>query len=390
MKIFVLGAGRMGSVVAMDLASSGDADGSIEIGVGDIDIERARAVAMKYQGQAFKADVTKSDELAETIRGYDAVVNASWYEFNLQVMKACFKAGCDYNDLGGLFHTTQKQLELDDEAKKAGISAIVGGGESPGITNVMARLCSEDLSTIDKVAIYAGVKERPKQKSYSDLAFPFSVSTVIDEYSKKPVEFLNRKFVELPPLSGAEKVKFPDPVGENVVHYSIHSEPATLPFTLGKGVKNVEFKLGISEVMSNALRPLIDMGFVSEEKIPINGSVISPKEFLVNFFNKTKPAATNNESERFVCLRAVASGSGKRKKTRVKADLICGPKKKLGLNNATAYLTGTSASIFAQLLAKDKVGDKGVIAPESAVDPSIFLSELERRKIHISKTVSRF
>ncbi len=384
MKIFVLGAGRMGSVVAMDLALSGSNNG-VEIGVGDIDFERASSVAKKYQGQAYKVDITKSDEFVRTIRGYDAVVNASWYEFNLQVMKACFEAGCDYNDLGGLFHTTQKQLALDPEAKKAGITAIVGGGESPGITNVMAKLCAGDLSTIDRVVIYAGAKERPKQKSYSDLVFPFSVSTVIDEYSKKPVEFLNRKFVELPPLSGAEQVKFPDPVGTNTVHYSIHSEPATLPFTLGRGVKNVEFKLGISEVMSNALRPLIDMGFVSEEKIPINGSSISPKEFLVNFFNRTKPA-TNNEAERFVCLRAIATGSKKRKRARVKADLVCGPKKKLGLNNATAYLTGTAASIFAQLLARDKVRDKGVIAPESAVDSGMFLSELEARKIHISKT----
>lgn len=222
----------------MDLALS-NSNNSVEVGVGDIDFERANSVAKKYQGQAYKVDVTKSDEFAKTIRGYDAVVNASWYEFNLQVMKACFDAGCDYNDLGGLFHTTQKQLALDSEAKKAGITAIVGSGESPGITNVMARLCAEDFSEIDSVGIYAGAKERPKQDSYSDLVFPFSVSTVIDEYSKNPVEFLNRKFVELPPLSGTEQIRFPEPVGLNTVHYSIHSEPATLPFTLRKGVKNV-------------------------------------------------------------------------------------------------------------------------------------------------------
>jgi lysine 6-dehydrogenase len=384
MKIFVLGAGRMGSVVAMDLALS-SANNGIEIGIGDIDFERARAVAKKYKGNPVKVDITKSDDFVKALRGYDAVVNASWYEFNLQVMKACFKAGCDYNDLGGLFHTTQKQLALDSEAKKAGISAIVGGGESPGITNVMARFCAEDFDSIDDVAIYAGAKERPKQKSYSDLVFPFSVSTVIDEYSKNPVEFLKGKFVELPPLSGTEQIKFPEPVGVNTVHYSIHSEPATLPFTLGRGVRNVEFKLGVSEAMFDTLRPLIDMGFVSEEKIPINGTAISPKEFLVNFFNKMKPAG-GTESDRFVCLRAVVSGSkGRKKKAMVKADLICGPKKKFGLNNATAYLTGTAGSIFGQLLARGKVREKGVIAPESALDSAIFISELEKRKVRISK-----
>jgi saccharopine dehydrogenase-like NADP-dependent oxidoreductase len=386
MTIVVLGAGRTGSVVAMDLAHSGAKSNNIEIGIGDIDIERSKSVAKKYHGKAVKVDITKSDEFVEAIHGYDVVVNASWYEFNIQVMKACFKARCDYNDLGGLFHVTQKQLGLNSEARRVGISAIVGGGESPGITNVMAKFCAEDLDSVEDVAIYAGARERRRQKGYSDLGFPFSVSTVIDEYSKKPVEFLNGKFVELPPLSGSEQIRFPEPVGMNTVHYSIHSEPATLPFTLGNGVRNVEFKLGISEVMYEALKPLIDMGFVSEEKIPINGTAISPKEFLVSFFNKMKPARSN-ESERYVCLRSVVAGltRGKRKKTRVKADLVCGPRKKLGLNNATAYLTGVAGSIFGQLLASDKVRGKGVIAPELAVDPSLFLSELKTRGILVSK-----
>jgi lysine 6-dehydrogenase len=384
MKILVLGAGRMGSVITMDLSSSGEKKG-IEIGIGDIDIERARSVAKKYGGEPIKVDITKNDEFVSVLRSYDAVVNASWYEFNLQVMKACFKAGCDYNDLGGLFHVTQKQLELDSEARKAGVSAIVGGGESPGITNMMAKFCAQDLDFIQDVAIYVGARESPKQITYSDLVFPFSVSTVIDEYSKNPVEFLNGKFIELPPLSGAQQIRFPDPVGVNTVHYSIHSEPATLPFTLGKGVRNVEFKLGVSEAMYNVLRPLIDMGFVSEEKIPINGTSISPKEFLVGFFNKMKPAGTS-EPERFVSLRAVVSGSkGKKELKKVKADLVCEPKKKIGVNNATAYLTGTAGSIFGQLLAQGKVQQKGVIAPESAVDVGMFLSELEKRDILVKK-----
>jgi lysine 6-dehydrogenase len=384
MKIFVLGAGRMGSVVAMDLARSGLKNG-MQIGIGDIDLERAKTIATQYENaQAFKTDVNKPEDLASALKDYDAVVNATWYEFNTQVMKACFQAHCDYTDLGGLFHMTRKQLALDKEAKEAGVSAIVGGGESPGITNVMAKLCADDLSTIGRVAIYAGARERPRQKSYSDLSFPFSVSTVIDEYSKSPVEFLNGKFVELPPLSGSEQVEFPKPVGINTVHYSIHSEPATLPYTLGKGVKNVEFKLGISEAMVSALRPLIEMGFVSEEKIPVNGSAISAKEFVVSFFNKTKPAESAN-SERFVSLKTVVSGTKGRKRAKIQAQLVSGPNKKMGLNNATAHLTGTAGSIFGQLLAGDRVNEKGVIAPESAVDPRVFLSELEIRGIHVIK-----
>jgi lysine 6-dehydrogenase len=384
MKIFVLGAGRMGSVVVMDLARSGIKNG-IEIGIGDVELARAKNISSRYENvDAFKTDVNRPEELVGVLKKYDAVVNATWYEFNIQIMKACFKARCNYTDLGGLFHTTRKQLALDQEAKHHSVSAIVGGGESPGITNVMAKLCADELSSIERIRIFVGARERPKQKTFSDLSFPFSVSTVIDEYSKNPVEFLDGKFVEVPPLSGIERVEFPQPVGTNTVHYSIHSEPATLPYSVGKGVKNVEFKLGISEAMVNALRPLIEMGFTSEEKIPVNGTSVSPKGFIVGFFNKTKPGDGNN-SERFVSLKTIVSGMRGRRPRKVQAQLVSGPKKEIGLNNATAYLTGTAGSIFGQLLARDVVNEKGVFAPESAVDPRKFLSELEVRGIRITK-----
>ena len=197
--------------------------------------------------------------LSSILKNYEAVVNATWYENNLQVMKACLKAGCNYNDLGGLFHVTRKQLALDSEAKARGISAVVGGGESPGITNVMCALAAEGLSSVESVKIYAGARET---SSNAGLVFPFSVSTVIDEYTRKPVEFLKGDYVEVPPLSGDEEVQFEEPVGKNVCHYSIHSEPATLPASIGRGVKNVEFRLGISEKMVRTLAPLIEMGMM--------------------------------------------------------------------------------------------------------------------------------
>lgn len=372
----------MGSVVAMDLSKQSRND--IEIGVGDIDYGRAESVAGRYENaKAFKVDVTKTDELAKILKRYDAVVNASWFEHNLHVMKACFSAHCNYNDLGGLFHMTKQQLSLNGEAKKAGVTAIVGGGESPGITNVMARYCSESLETLDSVSVFAGSKEVPKSSLNHRVIFPFSVSTVIDEYSKKAVEFLNGKFVEVPPLSGTEEVNFPNPVGRNTVHYSIHSEPATLPYTLGKGVRNVTFKLGSSKAMFDMLANMISMGFTSEEKIPVNGSSISPKEFLVSFFNNKYDA--NLESGRYVSLRTVAIGTRNGKRAKVQADLVCGPRGKNGPSNATAFLTGVAGSIFGQFLANGGIIEDGVVAPESAVDTRLFFNELDKRGIQVRK-----
>ncbi len=371
----------MGSIAAMDLAKR-----NVEIGIGDIDYERANSVARKYDGsRAFKVNATDSDELVKAFKGYDAVVNASWYEFNLHVMKACITAKCDYDDLGGLFHMTRKQLALHNEAKTAGISAIVGGGESPGITNVMCAFAAEDLDTVESIRIFCGSKESPANESRSDsISFPFSVSTVIDEYSKNPVEFIDGKYVEKSSLSGDEVIDFPPPVGKNICHYSLHSEPVTLPSTINRGVKNVEFKLGISEKMLNTLRPLIDLGLTSETKMHMQGMEISPKEFLVSFLNsKTKG---DEGPERFVALKTIVRGKRHGKHVMVTCDLVSGPIPSLGVRNATAYLTGVAGSAFGQFLASGKVKDKGVIAPETAVVAKEFLRDLEERQIRVKKT----
>ena len=108
MRVFVLGAGRMGSAIVQDLIRTGK---DVELGVGDMHLDRAQGLVKEAgSGQAFKVEVTDLESLSSLLQKYEAVVNATWYENNLHVMRACLKAGCNYDDLGGLFHVTRKQL----------------------------------------------------------------------------------------------------------------------------------------------------------------------------------------------------------------------------------------------------------------------------------------
>jgi len=375
----------MGLAVVEDLLHTVRRD--LNLGIGDMDLTRAQNLANRVSnglGQAFKVDVKDIDSLSSILQKYEVVVNATWYENNLHVMQACLKAGCNYNDLGGLFHMTRKQLLLDPDAKSHGISAVVGGGESPGITNVMCALATEGMTKVDSVKIYAGAKETGRSEG---LVFPFSVSTVIDEYTKNPVEYLKGEYVEVAPLSGDEEVTFQEPVGKNICHYSIHSEPMTLPASIGRGVKSVEFRLGISEKMMRTLTPLIENGMLSDEpKIQVNGQMISPRDFIISFFNSK--SVGGEQLERWVALKAVATGSLGEKRCSISCDLVSAPGS-YGFKNATAYLTGVAGSIFGQYLARNKIA-KGVIAAELAVDPSEFIRELQNRGIAITKQIKYF
>jgi len=52
---------------------------------------------------------------------------------------------------------------------------------------------------------------------------------------------MTHDLLELAPLSEKESLTLPDPVGTVEGYYTIHSELATMPFTIGKGIKNMDF-----------------------------------------------------------------------------------------------------------------------------------------------------
>ncbi|MGD2177342.1 MAG: saccharopine dehydrogenase NADP-binding domain-containing protein, partial [Anaerolineae bacterium] len=120
MKVIVLGgAGKMGCIAVQDLA--GDERVS-EVVIADRDVSQARVVADAIDSPKIgiqAIDVTDHETLVSLLDGANACVNATVYYFNLQVMEACLEAGVPYTDLGGLFHTTRKQLELHERFAEA-------------------------------------------------------------------------------------------------------------------------------------------------------------------------------------------------------------------------------------------------------------------------------
>ena len=143
-RIVVLGgAGIIGRAIGRDLAS----DRAVrELVVADLDLEGARKAAASFGRPgvtAVRIDVTDHAALVRLLEGAGAVVNAVQYTFNLAVMAACLDARVPYVDLGGLFHTTRRQLELDARFKSAGVLAVLGLGSCPGVANVQARVLAD-------------------------------------------------------------------------------------------------------------------------------------------------------------------------------------------------------------------------------------------------------
>ena len=109
-RIVVLGgAGIIGQAIVQDLAEDVP-----EVVVADLNVEAAEAVANRIGGgcEAEYVDVGDPPLLDKVLFGADACINSAQYYFNLEIMESCLRNHVPYLDLGGLFHTTRKQLEM--------------------------------------------------------------------------------------------------------------------------------------------------------------------------------------------------------------------------------------------------------------------------------------
>ena len=225
----------MAQVIIRDLLESPKAE---TIGVAGDKYDSVRRVVSslgKSKATPVKADARDAPGLKRLLGEYDVVINSTWYQFNLLVMEAAIQAGIHYVDLGGLYHMTVKQLRLNARAKDAGITCVLGMGSTPGTMNVMARHGASKMMKISKVDLRSG-SAVVSQRSEAFQA-PYSIRTVLDEFTLPPIVLRNGKVKEVPALSGKEKFVLPPPINETEGYYTLHSELATLPKTLGKGIR---------------------------------------------------------------------------------------------------------------------------------------------------------
>jgi len=382
MDILLLGYGNTGSVIARDLALTSEAN----IVVADKRPLKTKQLSDELSSEKVtteQVDVTDHNGLTKLLRkGFDVVVNSTFYQFNINVMRAAIESGVNYLDLGGLYHITLKQLELDDKAKKAGITAILGCGCAPGITNILAMHGASKLDKIDSVYMYSGTAVF---KKITGVKVAYAVPTLLDELTMNAYPYKDGKVVEVSPFSEEETLRFPEPIGEVKAYIVIHSEPATIPRTIDKGIKNAVFKIITSPVAVSKLKMLDEVGLTSKEAITIKGVSMSPREFLEKYFGSLpQPSVKKGDEVHIVRVNVIGEKDGV--EAQYTFDVINDAKPEWNAS-ASGFVTGVPASIIAQMLARGDIQLKGVLPSEVCVKPEPFIAELKKRDIKISGVV---
>ena len=386
MRIVVLGgAGKMGCISVQSLTKDPRVD---EVVIADFNLEQAKIVAETIDSAKISIEEVDANDhkgLVKTLTGADACLNATVYYSNLPIMEACLEAGVSYTDMGGLFHTTLKQLALSERFAEKGISAVLGMGSAPGIPNVQSRYAADRLDSIEYIRIYDGIKPPDPD----DMRFTYAVPTILEEMTLNPIVYKDGDFVDEEPLSGFEDYWFAPPLGLIPMHLSLHSEVATIPITFkDKGVKECFFKInywGMAKETVEKVQVLAEFGFDSKEPVVVKGTEVAPYDVMVAMMGNFVPPVTDflapspNKAPDWV----------KEIVTEVKG-LKDGKEFIYRLGTLTlkgALPTGTAPAIAAIWLAEGRI-EPGVYPPEQALDPQGFFDELAKFEIITKVTVT--
>ncbi|HLZ81085.1 MAG TPA: saccharopine dehydrogenase NADP-binding domain-containing protein [Ktedonobacteraceae bacterium] len=383
MHIIVLGgAGAMGRVTVRTLAEYQNID---QITIADYNEERAREVAAALNSSKIQVkhiDVNDADRLASLVRGADVVLSAVEYIFNLPILKVCIQEKVHYADLGGLFHMTRKLMDMSPQVEAAGITAILGMGGTPGITNLLARAAVDKLDRVESIKVQLGCSD--DTPSTAALVAPYSIRTILDEFTKQPQVFQDGVWYPQQPLTGQEELIFPLPVGRATAIYSLHSECACFPISFGdKGIRHVSFKIAFPSDFLTKLKFLVDIGFGSDEPIQVRGVKVSPREVLA----KLLEVAPVEDVEPRDCdvLRVVSIGEANEQKIEIANQVIVLPYRRWGIG-AGALDTGTPLAIAGHMLATGEITRRGAFGPELCVPVEPFFKELARYDMHVTET----
>ena len=319
-------------------------------------------------------DVRDENSTTKLIEGHDVVLNCVTYYLNVPVMKAALRARVPYTDLGGLYHGSIKQFELHREFESAGVTAVLGMGSTPGITNVMAGALAARMDRVDEAHVRVACKD---ETASGPLPVPYALDTVLDEFALEPMVFTNGKAVPVAPMSGSEIIEFPPPAGRMEALFTLHSEVAMFARSFPR-LKEASFKVAFPEDFVRKVRFLVELGFASREKLIRDAS---PREMLLKLAASQKPV--DSEPRDCDVLQVFVNGEKNGNPVRGFAESIIQPHP-IWKMAAGSLDTGVPLSIAGQMLANKQITTPGVLCPETTVPREGFFRELERRGIRIS------
>lgn len=373
-KIIVLGAGMVGSAMAIDMAQKHD------VTVSDFNNNTLQKLKNKCSKlKTITLDVTKTLELKRVLEPFDLVICAVPGFLGFETLKTIIEAKKNVVDISFF---PENAFELDKLAKHNNVTAIVDCGVAPGMGNVILGYYNEKLKLTDFECLVGGL---PKQKKWPfSYKAPFSPVDVIEEYTRPARYVENGNVITREALTDCEYVDFKS-VGtlESFNSDGLRSIIYTMPH-----IKNMKEKTLRYPGHVEYIKVLKSSGFFNNEKITINNSEVSPLDFTSRIlFDEWK---LGEDEEELTVMRITVKGENKNgKQLEVIYNLYdeyCTETNVSSMARTTGYTATAAANMFLDGL----FNEKGIFPPELVGKYeacfNYFMKYLEERNVNYIRT----
>jgi hypothetical protein len=240
MRIFVLGVGGTGSLLAQLLARQGHT-----VWCGDRDIDRARRfLGKKSTIEVHEANARNLWSIVRAARSCHLLANCAPATYNEVVLRAALRLRVHYLDLNSRLTRNPfkpEQLAYHQRFIQKNRAAVINAGIAPGLTNLLARRGAELLDSIESV--HFRLCEDTESR---DPVSTWSPEAAFDEATSRPRIYRQGRFMLGKKFGEREKFRFPPPIGEIPVYLAAQDEVCTIAASIRP--KDADAKIGGSDI----------------------------------------------------------------------------------------------------------------------------------------------
>jgi lysine 6-dehydrogenase len=277
-------------------------------------------------------------------------------------------AGAHFCDLGGNTELVEEQLELDAEAKAAGVSVVPDCGLAPGMVNILAQGGIDALDEVESVRIFVGgLPQNPKPPLNYQIVY--SMEGVLDYYTTPVLVLEGGEVVEKDALSGIESVDFPEPVGR-LEAFLTAGGISSMPYRYRGEIPSMTYKTLRYPGHADLMKAIRSLGLLDTEPVDVGGVEVSPRDAFIS----TVSPHLRGDGKDLVAMRVIVAGARDGAARTITYELVDRYDATTGVT-AMMRTTGYSLAATARLQATGAIAP-GVRTPSECVPVDAYVAAL--------------
>lgn len=383
MKILVLGGcGIQGRTALYDLASDKHVKEVICADIRFDELSKIKDFTDMSKIKEVRVDAKNKDDLINLYKKVDVVIDLLPMDFKKFVNEAALEARVSVVNTN-YAHLTE---QLDESAKKAGITIVPECGLDPGIDLVIYGDAKNRFDEIHVIDSYCGGFPE-KQACTNPLNYKLSWiwKGVLSSTMREGRIIRDKKIIEIPAMNQHD---------EEYVHMIDFPGLGTLEAIPNGDAVYFTDLLGLTDAITRTgryslrwpgwsafWRPMKKLGFLSEDPVKGLGDV-SPIDFLDKLLG---PQLEYKDDEKdLIAMINIFEGTKDKKKMRFTSTMLIERDLDTGIM-AMSKGVGYTASIVAKMLVRGDIKEKGVLSPLKHIPAKKFINSLKRRGIEIKE-----